>query len=81
MTQIERREARIRRIRQKFNEASKVRVVLKHEKGPESSACDYHIGKTQNHPINLDVLTRDNRNDPAAKVLLIDSYFAQYPLT
>ncbi|KAF8151198.1 hypothetical protein BJ912DRAFT_869512 [Pholiota molesta] len=67
LTQIERRQARIRRIRQKFNEADKVQTVLKHEKGPESSACDYHIGKTQNHPFNLDVFARESRYDPAAK--------------
>lgn len=68
LTQIERRQARIRRIRQKFNDNGKARTVFKHEKGPESSACDYHIGKTQNHPLNLDLLARESRDDPAAKV-------------
>lgn len=71
LTQIERRQARIRRIRQKFTEAGKVRIALKDQKGADASVFDYHIGKTQNHPINLDVLTRESRNDPAAKVLSI----------
>jgi hypothetical protein len=42
--------------------------MFQHEKGPESSACDYHIGKTQKRPLNLDLLARESRRDPAAKV-------------
>lgn len=68
LTQIERRQARIRRICRKFDAADKAQAMPQHEKGPESLACDYHIGKTQNFPVNLDIMARDNRHDPAAKV-------------
>lgn len=64
---IERRQARIRRIRQKLS--SKTESTFVREKGPESSASAYHIGKTQNHPLDLGVLSRDNCHDPAVKVL------------
>ncbi|KAF8190150.1 hypothetical protein BJ912DRAFT_799703, partial [Pholiota molesta] len=67
LTQIERRQARICRIHQKFNAADKAQTAPKHEKGPDSSSCDYHIGKTQNYPIYLDGMARENRHDPAAK--------------
>lgn len=63
---IERRQARIRRIRQKLS--SKTEATFVYEKGPESSASAYHVGKTQNHPLDLGVLYRDNHHDPAVKV-------------
>ena len=66
LTQIERREFRLRRIRRKFNETRK--LTLKPDKRPESSACRYHIGKTQNNPINLGSFLQENRHDPAVKV-------------
>ncbi|KAF9473559.1 hypothetical protein BDN70DRAFT_761574, partial [Pholiota conissans] len=53
LSQIERRQTRIRRIRQRLNNSGKMRFTLSLEKGPESSACAYHIGKTQNHPVDL----------------------------
>ncbi|KJA21682.1 hypothetical protein HYPSUDRAFT_111821, partial [Hypholoma sublateritium FD-334 SS-4] len=62
---IERRQARIRRIRQKL--ASSTRSTFTHEKGPESSTCTYHIGKTQNHPLDLGVFARENCRDPAVQ--------------
>ncbi|KJA19277.1 hypothetical protein HYPSUDRAFT_99107, partial [Hypholoma sublateritium FD-334 SS-4] len=33
----------------------------------QSSACAYHIGKTQNYPLDLGVLARDYRHDPAVQ--------------
>lgn len=66
---IERRQARIRRIRQKLT--SSTRCALAHEKGPESSACAYHIGKTQNSPLDLGTLARDNCHDPAVQVRVL----------
>jgi hypothetical protein len=66
LTQIERRQARIRRIRQRFNEAGK--TALTPEKGPESSSCKYHIGKSQNYPVNLGVFVQESRHDPAVQV-------------
>ncbi|KJA18100.1 hypothetical protein HYPSUDRAFT_145489 [Hypholoma sublateritium FD-334 SS-4] len=62
---IERRQARIRRIRQKLS--SRAREIFVHEKAPESSATSYHIGKTQNHPLDLVIFARDYCRDPAAK--------------
>lgn len=71
---IERRQARIRRIRQKLdksneNKSNETRKELAHEKGPESWAVEYHIGKTQNYPVDLAVFSQEKRHDPAAKVL------------
>lgn len=68
---IERRQARIRRIRQKLVESTKNQEVLIHEKGPESAALDYHIGKTQNHPLDLGTFAQQAGTDPAAKVFYI----------
>lgn len=67
---IERRQARIHRIRQKLNHRNKFAETLVHEKRPESPTSDYHIGKTQNHPVDLGVFFRENRLDPAVKVCL-----------
>ncbi|KJA21107.1 hypothetical protein HYPSUDRAFT_141225, partial [Hypholoma sublateritium FD-334 SS-4] len=67
MGNIERRQARIRKIRQKINSSNGIQEVLMHENGPESWASEYHIGKTQNHPLNLQVFAGERRYDPAAK--------------
>ncbi|KJA13829.1 hypothetical protein HYPSUDRAFT_99722, partial [Hypholoma sublateritium FD-334 SS-4] len=64
---IERRQARIRRIRQRLNGNGKIRSVLIHEKAPDPSASTYHIGKTQNHPIDLGAIARRAEGDFAAK--------------
>ncbi|KJA13356.1 hypothetical protein HYPSUDRAFT_115550, partial [Hypholoma sublateritium FD-334 SS-4] len=64
---IERCQARIRRIRQKLDKTKQTREELVHEKGPESWASAYHIGKTQNHPVDLRVFAQEKRHDPAAK--------------
>ncbi len=69
---IERRLARIPRIRQKLSSSS--HVTLAHEKGPESSSCDYYIGKSQNYPLDLGMFASDNRNDPAVQVPLLFYY-------
>ena len=44
---------------------------LEYEKGPDSwaSAPSYHIGKTQNHFLELGAFVRDKKNDPATKVM------------
>ena len=68
---IERRQARIRRIRQKIDNSRKIQNVLKHEKGPEELDCAYHIGKTQDYPLDLRVFTQEKFHDPAAKVYYI----------
>lgn len=67
---IERRQARIRRIRQKMNSNNKIQNTFVHEKGPVSLTANssYHIGKTQNYPLDHRVFSAENRHDPAAKV-------------
>lgn len=69
---IERRQARIRRIRQKLNNSGNdVQKTFIHEKSPGAEAtvaATYHIGKTQNHPLDIGILARKNYLDPAAKV-------------
>lgn len=70
LSHIERRQARIRRIRQRLNESSKIREAFDHEIVPESSEStfDYHIGKTENYPTDLGVLARETPNSPVTKV-------------
>lgn len=55
LSRIERRQTRIRRIRQKLDDFTRKREVLEHEKVPESvpSTASYHIGKTQNHALDI----------------------------
>ncbi|KJA27429.1 hypothetical protein HYPSUDRAFT_130944 [Hypholoma sublateritium FD-334 SS-4] len=64
---IERRQARIRRIRQKMNDSGEIQDALTHEKGPDSSTSNYHIGNTQNHPVDLGAIGRRADDDFAAK--------------
>ena len=76
---IERRQARIRRIRQKLNKKTKPHEQLEHEEDPKSWTSAYHIGKTQNHPVDLEIFVKENCHDPAAKVMfkhLVVSHFA-----
>ncbi len=65
---IERRQARIRRIRQKLDDSKKIRESFVKEKGPQSTDITYHIGKTQNHPLDVRDLAQKHRLDPAARV-------------
>ncbi len=59
LSRIERRQTRIRRIRQKLDDHIKNHQALAHEKAPETHTLDYHIGKTQNHVLDLGSLTRE----------------------
>lgn len=68
MTRIERRQARIRRIRERLNtnrNASAETVM-----GTLSSSPDarYHIGKTQNQPEHIIAFVQRHTEDPAVKV-------------
>lgn len=65
---MERRQARFRRIRQKVNKTRK--SALQPDKGPvqESLSVKYHIGKTQNNPIDLGLFLCEYRDDPAVSV-------------
>lgn len=64
---IERVQTRVRRIRQRVNRAWKSTIQPDQDAVPESSV-KYHIGKTQNNPINLGPFLHEHRNDPAAQV-------------
>jgi len=68
---MERTQARIRRIRQKANKTRK--SALQPDKGPvpDSSLVKYHIGKTQNNPINLGSFLHEYRDDPAVSVAVL----------
>ncbi len=68
LSHIERRQARIRRIRQKLNDNGKIQNILTPEKSLDSPNTSYHIGKTQNHPVDLRTITRQAEDDFAAKV-------------
>ncbi len=71
LSQIERRQARIRRIRQRLNARIRAEESFIREKRPEWAAEGaYHIGKTQNHPLDVRVLAKESCHDPAAKVIL-----------
>lgn len=67
LAQIERRQARIRRIRKKLTESS-----LSVNCEPEQSNCDaplhHHIGLSENHPQHIGSFIRAHLDDPATKV-------------
>jgi hypothetical protein len=69
---MERMQARIRRIRQKINYKAR-KSALQPDKGPvpESSSAKYHIGKTQNNPVDLGPFLQEYRDDPAVKVAVL----------
>jgi len=69
---MERMQARIRRIRQKINNKAR-KSALQPDKGPvpESSLAKYHIGKTQNNPVDLGPFLQEYRDDPAVKVAVL----------
>lgn len=76
LTQIERREARIQRIRSKIKSRQSLLCPpsgsILHE--PEFIPCSgelhtqYHVGKSQNEPVSLPSFLLNNVGDPAIKV-------------
>lgn len=66
MTQIERRQARIRRIREHLQKNGDPYPV--EPDTPKSLDSRYHIGKTQNHPEHILSFVQKNVADPAVKV-------------
>lgn len=70
MTQIERRQARIRRICERLNTNSKSKTTADPETAMSPEAR-YHIGKTQNEPEHLVHFVQKNTGDPAVKVNFI----------
>lgn len=67
MTQIERRQARIRRIRehQKMNGDTSTSIKTDIATSPNSR---YHVGNSQNEPEHIVAFVQKNSGDPAIKV-------------
>jgi hypothetical protein len=64
MTQIERRQVRIRRIRAQHRKNGN----YVNEDIARSPKAHHHIGKSQNFPENIYSFVQKNRDDPAIKV-------------
>ncbi|KZP03478.1 hypothetical protein FIBSPDRAFT_768897 [Athelia psychrophila] len=64
MTGIERREARIRRIRERLYPKGKQPAVVPSIQDPNAH---HHIGISQTHPVDIGSFLRDNAGDPATK--------------
>lgn len=62
LTKIERRQARIRRIRHKSGS------LYKRENVPSDPAGHYHIGRSQNQFEHIGTFLRSFKGDPAIKV-------------
>lgn len=69
MTQIERRQARIRRIRQKIATSGAATPIT--TDSTFSSTAHYHVGKTQNNPVDIMPFIYKYSTDPAVKVSII----------
>lgn len=67
MTGIERREARIRRIREKLYSKGKKPADVPSIQDPHAH---HHIGTSQNNHVDIGSFLRDNTGDPAIKVQL-----------
>lgn len=67
MTQIERRQARIRRIRERLSAGTKHQAAVDIDSATSPNAR-YHIGKSQNEPEHLIAFVQNNAGDPAVKV-------------
>jgi hypothetical protein len=66
LTQIERRQARIRQIRTRLNAGNTSgQNEVEHAFSPVSQ---YYIGKSQNEPVVLPIFLQENYGDPAIKV-------------
>jgi hypothetical protein len=76
LTQIERRQARVRQIRSRLNagKASRYNEV----EYASSSMPQYCIGKSQNQPVILSIFLQENRGDPAVKVSNVSGLLSLY---
>jgi hypothetical protein len=68
MTQIERRQARIRHIRRVHQAGNVLDTGYDVASSPD---VRYHVGGTQNHPIQIPLFLQKHAGDPAIKVSLI----------
>lgn len=73
LTEIERREARIRRIRMRLGRA-------RGEQVPRSLEEHHHIGKSQNEFEHIGTFLRRNSGDPATKVRVLSLSLRAYEL-
>jgi hypothetical protein len=73
LTRIERRQARLRRIRQRYKESGRAA----REEVPISPELHHVIGRSQNYPEHIPSFLQNNANDPAVKVdgILVDCMF------
>lgn len=74
LAKMERMQARVRRIRRKVDQARESELQPDEDPVPESLAVKYHIGKTQNNPIDLGPFLHEYRDDPAVSVVLLLNY-------
>jgi len=66
MTQIERRQARIRRIRRDHEQAG--RPLVTDANATNSPVARYNLGITQNYPEQIPLFLQRHAGDPAIKV-------------
>jgi hypothetical protein len=66
MAQIERRQARIRRIRQDHQQAGEVLTTV--SDAANSPGVRYQLGSTQNYPEQISLFLQRHAGDPAIKV-------------
>jgi hypothetical protein len=64
LTQIERRQTRIRRIREEHMKANRTQQEIP-ASNPEAP---YNIGKSQNNPVDLAQFLQTHADDPATQV-------------
>ena len=69
MTQIERRQARVRRIRARNFKVNKPET----ENVPRDPDTHHHIGKSQNEPEHVSLFVQKYEGDPAVKVRAVDN--------
>jgi len=65
LTQIERHQARIRRIHARHQKTGRPQS----EDVPTAPKAHHVIGKSQNHPESIPLFLRNNAGDPAIKVM------------
>lgn len=69
MTQIERRQARIHRIRKRLESKGELGNSTVQADIATSPDARYHLGKTQNQPVQIMSFMYQNSGDPAVKVI------------
>lgn len=68
MAQIERRQARIKRIRQRLGVTNSATYSERNQHQDGNPALHHHIGLSENHFLHIGTFLRENVMDPAIKV-------------